>query len=131
MNTVGAGYTWTNVPRLTLDEPVGYDDFQLISGSTGVGASVSVVVGAGLSIESFTLNNVGYGFTIGEQLSIAGIPTNTGIGTTFRNAIWTVTDTQDDEFAGWVFGKLQILDDFSSEFDGRKTVFTIKEIIFH
>ena len=127
MNTVGAGYTWTNVPRLTLDEPVGYDDFQLISGSTGVGASVSVVVGAGLSIESFTLNNVGYGFTIGEQLSIAGIPTNTGIGTTFRNAIWTVTDTQDDEFAGWVFGKLQILDDFSSEFDGRKTVFTIKE----
>ena len=127
MNTVGAGYTWTNVPRLTFDDPVGYDDLQLISESTGVGASVTVEVGLGLSITSFSLNNVGYGFTIGEQLSIAGIPTNTGIGTTFRNAIWTVEETQDDEFAGWVFGKLQILDDFSDEFDGRKTVFTIKE----
>ena len=127
MNTPGVGYTWTSVPTLRFDEPVAYDDIQLISGSTGVGASVTVNVGAGLSIESFTLNNIGYGFTVGEELSIAGIPTYTGIGATFRNAIWTVTETHDDEFAGWVIGKLQVLDDFSDEFDGRKTVFTIKE----
>ena len=127
MNTVGAGYTWDDAPRITFDDPVGYDDLQLISSSTGVGASVTVEVGAGLSIQSFTLNNVGYGFTIGEELSIAGIPTYSGIGATFRNAIWTVEDTHDDEFAGWVFGKLQVLDDFSDEFDGRKTTFTLKE----
>jgi hypothetical protein len=100
---------------------------QLISSSTGVGASVSVNVGAGLSITSFDLNNIGYGFTVGEQLRIAGIPTVTSIGSTFQNAVFTVTETRDDEFAGWVFGKLQVLDDFSNEFDGRKKVFTITE----
>ena len=127
MNPVGTGYTHTDVPRITFDSPVGYDDIQLISSSTGVGASVTVDVGAGLSIRSFNLNNIGYGFTVGEQLRIAGIPTVTSIGSTFRNAVFTVTETRDDEFAGWVFGKLQVLDDFSNEFDGRKKVFTITE----
>ena len=127
MSPVGTGYTWTDVPRITFDSPVGYDDLQLISSSTGVGASVTVDVGAGLSISSFNLNNIGYGFTQGEQLRIAGIPTVTSIGSTFQNAVFTVTETRDDEFAGWVFGKLQVLDDFSNEFDGRKKVFTMTE----
>ena len=127
MDPVGTGYTHTDVPRITFDSPVGYDDLQLISSSTGVGASVTVNVGAGLSITSFDLNNIGYGFTVGEQLRIAGIPTVTSIGSTFQNAVFTVTETRDDEFAGWVFGKLQVLDDFSDEFDGRKKVFTITE----
>ena len=127
MNPVGTGYTHTDVPRITFDSPVGYDDLQLISSSTGIGASVTVNVGAGLSISSFNLNNIGYGFTQGEQLRIAGIPTVTSIGSTFKNAVFTVTETRDDEFAGWVFGKLQVLDDFSEEFDGRKKVFTMTE----
>ena len=127
MSPVGTGYTHTNVPRITFDSPVGYDDLQLISSSTGIGASVTVDVGAGLSISSFKLNNIGYGFTQGEQLRIAGIPTVTSIGSTFQNAVFTVTETRDDEFAGWVFGKLQVLDDFSDEFDGRKKVFTMTE----
>jgi len=127
MNPVGTGYTHTDVPRITFDSPVGYDDLQLISSSTGVGASVTVNVGAGLSISSFNLNNIGYGFTVGEQLRIAGIPTITSIGSTFQNAVFTVTETRDDEFSGWVFGKLQVLDDFSNEFDGRKKVFTMTE----
>ena len=84
-------------------------------------------MGAGLSISSFNLNNIGYGFTQGEQLRIAGIPTVTSIGSTFQNAVFTVTETRDDEFAGWVFGKVQVLDDFSNEFDGRKKVFTMTE----
>ena len=127
MNPVGTGYTWTNPPKLIFDSPVGYDDLQLISSSTGIGASVTVDVGAGLSITSVNLNNIGYGFTIGEQLRIAGIPTVASIGSTFTNAVFTVTDTRDDEFAGWVFGKVQVLDDFSNDFDGRKKVFTMTE----
>lgn len=127
MNTPGVGYTWTNIPRITLDAPIPYDDIRLISSSTGIGASASIVVGSGLSITSFQLNNIGYGFTVGEQLRIAGIPTVTSIGSSFANAIFTVNETRDDEFAGWVIGKLQVLDDFSSEFDGRKTTFTITE----
>jgi hypothetical protein len=127
MNTPGVGYTWTNVPVVSFDAPIPYDDIRLISSSTGIGASASIVVGSGLSITSFQLNNIGYGFTVGEQLRIAGIPTVTSIGSTFANAIFTVKETRDDEFAGWVLGKLQVLDDFSSEFNGTKTTFTITE----
>ena len=127
INTPGVGYTWTDVPQITFDEPIPYDDIQLISASTGIGASVAIQVGAGLSITRFTLNNIGYGFTAGENLTIAGIPTVTSIGSTFANAIFTVTEVRDDEFAGWVFGKLQVLDDFSDEFNGVKKTFTITE----
>jgi hypothetical protein len=127
MNTPGVGYTWTNVPKVKFDDPIPYDDIQLISASTGIGASASIQVGSGLSITSFTLDKIGYGFTVGEKLTIAGIPTVTSIGSTFANAIFTVTATKDDEFAGWVFGKLQVLDDFSDEFNGSKTTFTLTE----
>lgn len=127
MNSPGVGYTWTDVPLLQFDAPIPYDDLELISSSTGIGASVSVNVGAGLSITNFQLNNLGYGYTVGEQLRIAGIPTVTSIGSSFANAIFTVSEVQDDEFTGWVFGKLQVLDDFSDEFDGRKTTFTLRE----
>lgn len=127
MDTPGVGYTWTDVPKVRFDEPIPYDDIQLISASTGIGASASIQIGTGLSITSFTLNKIGYGFTVGENLSIAGIPTVTSIGSTFANAIFTVTETRDDEFAGWVFGKLQVLDDFSEEFNGVKKTFTLTE----
>lgn len=127
MNTPGVGYTWTDVPKLQIDEPIPYDDIQLISQSTGVGASVTVEVGFGLSIYNFTLNSIGFGFTAHEQLTIAGIPTVTSIGSTFQNAIFTVESVHDDEFAGWVFGKLQVLDDFSAEFNGSKRTFTLTE----
>ena len=129
MNNPGVGYTWTDVPTLAFDEPIAYDDLRLIphANSTGIGASVSVSVSVGQSISRFTLTNPGYGFTSGEQLTIAGIPTDRTAGSNFQPAIWTVSDVQDDEFAGWVFGKLQILDDISGEFDDKKKVFTLKE----
>ena len=129
MNTPGVGYTWTSVPSLAFDEPVAYDDLRLVphANSTGKGAYVSVSVSVGQSISRFTLTNPGYGFTTGEQLTIAGIPTDRTAGSNFQPAVWTVGDVQDDEFAGWIFGKLQILDDLSEEFDDKKKVFTLKE----
>ena len=127
INTPGVGYTWTNVPIVEIDQPIPYDDIELISSSTGVGASVSLQVGLGLSVYNFELNNLGYGYTVGEQLRIAGIPTDVGIGTTFANSIFTVQETRDDEGGGWVFGKLQVLDDFSNEFNGVKKTFSIRE----
>jgi|TARA_B100000131_G_scaffold147107_1_gene143069 hypothetical protein len=127
MNTPGVGYTFTDVPKIDFDDPVPYDDLKLVSGGTGIGASVSVTVGVGLSIISSTLNNTGYGYTVGEQLQIVGIPTDVGIGTTFRNATITIEETQNDEFAGWVFGKLQVLDNFSDQFNDKRRVFTITE----
>ena len=50
-----------------------------------------------------------------------------GIGTTFQHATFTISETQDDEFAGWVFGKMQVLDNFSHEFNDKRRVFTLTE----
>ena len=125
--TPGVGYTYTNVPLLEFDSPYGYDDIKLISANTGIGASVSIKIGIGDSISETEITNTGYGFTVGEQLTVAGIPTNFSAGTNFQPATFTVTKTSDDKFAGWVLGKFQILDDFSDEFNGSKTQFTITE----
>lgn len=127
MNTPGVGYTFTDVPKIDFDDPVPYDDLKLVSSGTGIGASVSVSVGVGLSIISSNLINTGYGYTAGETLQVVGIPTNVGIGTTFRHATFTISETQDDEFAGWVFGKMQVLDNFSHEFNDKRRVFTLTE----
>ena len=127
MNTPGVGYTFTDVPKIDFDDPVPYDDLKLVSSGTGIGASVSVSVGVGLSIISSNLVNTGYGYTAGETLQVVGIPTNVGIGTTFRHATFTISETQDDEFAGWVFGKMQVLDNFSHEFNDKRRVFTLTE----
>jgi len=127
MNTPGVGYTFTDVPKIDFDDPVPYDDLKLVSSGTGIGASVSVSVGVGLSIISSNLINTGYGYTAGEQLQVVGIPTNVGIGTTFKHATFTISETQDDEFAGWVFGKMQVLDNFSHEFNDKRRVFTLTE----
>lgn len=113
-NTQGVGYI-----------PGSYDDIALVSANTGIGASVTVTVGTGRSVGQIDLVNPGYGFTVGEVLSVVGIPTISTYGTGFTPATVTVLDTHDDEFAGWVFGKLQILDDFSDQFDGRRSVFQI------
>jgi|TARA_B100000035_G_scaffold119710_2_gene101539 hypothetical protein len=107
-------------------EPGLYDDVKLESANTGVGASISVEIGIGKSLGEFTITNPGYGYTVGETLNVVGIPTVSSIGANFQNAIFTVEDTADDEFAGWVFGKLQILDDISDQFNGRKTTFQLK-----
>jgi len=119
----GSGYTHTNVPQLVFDSPYGYDDIKLISGNTGVGASISIVVSAAGSISEPVLTNTGYGFTVGETLTISGIPTRLP----HLPATFTVTSTSDDKFAGWQLGKFQILDDFSDEFNGSKTQFTLTE----
>ena len=125
--TPGVGYTHTNVPLLEFDSPYGYDDIKLISANTGIGASISIKIGIGDSISQTEITNTGYGFTVGEQLTVAGIPTNFSAGTNFQPATFTVTETSDDKFTGWVLGKFQVLDDFSDEFNGSKTQFTITE----
>ena len=125
--TPGVGYTHTNVPLLEFDSPYAYDDIKLISGGTGIGASVSFNIGIGNSVSAPVLTNSGYGYTVGEVLTIAGIPTNFSAGSNFQNAAFTVTATSDDKFSGWSLGKFQILDDFSNEFNSSKSQFTLRE----
>ena len=107
--------------------PGQYDDIRLESASTGIGASIAVEIGVGNSISRFRLQNPGFGYTTGENLNVVGIPTISSYGSDFSAAQFTVVDTADDEFTGFVFGKLQVLDDISDQFDSRKKIFTLKE----
>ena len=125
--TPGVGYTYTNVPLLEFDSPYAYDDLKLISTGTGIGASISIGIGIGDSVSEPQITNTGYGYTVGEVLTIAGIPTNFSAGTNFIPAAFTVTATSDDKFSGWTLGKFQILDNFSNEFNSSKTQFTLRE----
>ena len=107
--------------------PGQYDDIRLESASPGIGASIAVEIGVGNSISRFRLQNPGFGYTTGENLNVVGIPTISSYGSDFSAAQFTVVDTADDEFTGFVFGKLQVLDDISDQFDSRKKIFTLKE----
>ena len=107
--------------------PGQYDDIRLESASTGIGASIAVEIGVGNSFSRFRLQNPGFGYTTGENLNVEGIPTISSYGSDFSAAQFTVVDTADDEFTGFVFGKLQVLDDISDQFDSRKKIFTLKE----
>lgn len=125
----GTGYTWANgkEPEPVFEFPLPYDDMALEGSLTGVGASVVAVVGIGSSVQDFRLSNSGYNYRIGDELTVVGLNTDSNIGVGFEPFKLTVTDIQDDTFAGWTPGKLKLLDDLSGEFDGGTRIFTLKE----
>ena len=65
--------------KCEFDAPVPYDDLQLISSSTGIGASVSVTINDAKQLDKFNLGNIGFGYTFREECTIAGIPTTPGL----------------------------------------------------
>jgi hypothetical protein len=125
----GTGYTWANgkEPEPVFQFPLPYDDMSLEGSLTGIGASVVATVGIGSSVNDFKLSNLGYNYRVGDELTIVGMKTDSNAGADFIPFKLTVTDVQDDTFAGWTPGKLKLLDDLSSEFDGGSRIFTLKE----
>ncbi|MEC8551392.1 MAG: hypothetical protein VXY93_12930, partial [Pseudomonadota bacterium] len=126
INNVGAGYTNTGISTglnfITVDPPSPYKNIPLTGGS-GSGASIDVVVGTGGSIISFDMANRGIGYEIGDNLQLSTIPFQVGIGTSVFNI--TVKNKYQDKFAGWCFGQLLELDDFSFQFNGFRKTFLI------
>ncbi len=118
----GSGYTTSNIPTLTIDEPSPYIDIPLTGGS-GSNATMDVVVGTGGSIISFDINNRGMGYEVGEELTLSGLPVQAGIGTTAFTL--TIENEYKDKFASWNFGKFLEMDDFSELFNGFKKTFLI------
>ena len=115
-----------------FDEPLSYTNIPLsyssdsVSG-VGSGASVDVVVGQGSSIVDFTISNTGYGFGIGEILTLP-IGGSTGIPTTssYKEFQLTIDEIFTDEFTGWSLGTLQPLDTPQDEFDSDTRTFQLK-----
>ena len=126
INSVGSGYTNTGISTglnfITVSPPSPYKDIPLTGGS-GSGASIDVVVGTGGSIISFDMANRGFGYEIGDNLELSTIPFQVGIGTSAFNI--TVKNRYQDKFAGWCFGQLLELDDFSIQFNGFRKSFLI------
>jgi hypothetical protein len=130
----GTGYTSTNPPKIVIDSPLNYENIPLIydSRNSGIGteATVDVVVGYGNSVIDFTLVNSGYGYTVGNILTVkvggtTGIPTYTSLS--YKPFNLYVNETFNDKFNAWYPGQFVVLDDFDGEFDGFKKTFSLKE----
>ena len=66
----GSGFSQSSPPDLEFEKPLNYENMRLVGSSTGIGASVSVRVGAASSIISFQITNFGYNYKIDDVLTI-------------------------------------------------------------
>ena len=117
---------------VVIDEPLSYTNIPLVysgSASAGVGtyATADIIVGQGSSVISFSINNSGYRYGVGETLTVSsggtlGIPTTSD----FDEFQLTVQDIFTDEFNGWSMGMLQTLDNVDHLFDSKRVNFPIK-----
>ena len=133
-NGGGSGFSSATPPDLEFDLPINYENLKLVGSSTGIGASVSVRVGAATSIISFQITNFGYNYKIDDVLTLetggnAGIPTDASAGSTFQTFQLTVLDTFNDSFAGFTFGELEKLNSFDDQFDGTRRSFNLTKTI--
>ena len=131
-NGGGSGFSSATPPTLEFEKPLNYADMRLVGSSTGIGASVSVRVGAASSIISFEITNFGYNYRIGDVLTIeeggqAGILTDAN--KVVQDFELTVLDTFNDSFAGFTFGELEKLNSFEDQFDGNRKSFNLTKTI--
>jgi hypothetical protein len=129
----GIGYTSTNPPIVVFDSPLPYYNIPLIysslSSGIGTGAKVNIIVGQGSSVINFEISNYGFGYQIGDILTInvggsIGIPTNTSL--LFKEFNLTIDQIYNDTFYGWSVGTLQVLDSVENLIDGNRRLFPIK-----
>jgi hypothetical protein len=130
----GAGYTSSNPPEVVFDDPIGYTNIPLIYSSQsqpGIGtqATIDIVVGKGTNVIDFNINNFGYGYNVGDILTIS-TSENVGIPTISNNDLFTefqilVDETYNVDFSGWSMGQFEVLDNLDSRFNGRNKNFQI------
>jgi hypothetical protein len=129
----GTGYSSTNPPIVVFDSPLPYYNIPLIysslSSGIGTGAKVNIIVGQGSSVINFEISNYGFGYQIGDILTInvggsIGIPTNTSLP--FKEFNLTIDQIYNDTFYGWSVGTLQVLDSVENLIDGNRKLFPIK-----
>ena len=117
---------------VVFDFPLSYEDMPLVyaNGQSGFGTAgrVDVQVGQGSSVIDFEITNTGYGYGVGDILTVptggtTGIPLTSG----FQEFQLTVTEEFTDEFTGWSIGTLDMLDNFDNKFDGSTQAFRISK----
>ena len=118
----GAGYSSQFPPVIKVGIATGYTNLS-VTGGSGNGLRLDARVGSSGSIIDFNITNRGFSYKNGEVLTVQGIPFRAGVSTSPFTL--TVKSTIDDKFAGFSFGQLVPLDDFSSEFNGIKKSFLL------
>ena len=120
--------------KVVIDDPLSYSDMQLIHSTSSPGfagseARADIVVSQGSTVMDFKITNTGYGYGVGEILTLsltgsAGIPTTSSFVDTQEFRI-TINDISSDNFSGWSVGSLQVLDSFQNLFDGSRRTFPL------
>ena len=118
----GSGYNAQFPPVIKVGIATGYTNLS-VTGGSGNGLKVDARVGSSGSIIDFNITDRGFSYKNGEVLTVQGIPFRAGVSTSPFTL--TVKSTIDDKFAGFSFGQLVPLDDFSSEFNGVKKSFLL------
>ena len=128
--TAGSGYTATSPPAVLITPPGPYKRIPLVnfSGSgNGSGATIDVTIGVGGTVTTFEMADDGIGYEVGDVLELSGMEFTAGVSTLpFRIE---VESRHQDKFAGWAFGQLLELDDFSNEFNGVRKDFYITRTV--
>jgi hypothetical protein len=125
----GTGYTTAAKPTINIPIPPNYSNLGVaytggFSGS-GEGAKVSVIVSNGSSITGFNLDDVGYGYKVGEILKVVGITTNPSVGVGFSEFRMTVLETFTDKFGGFYPGQFVRINSLAPFFTGKKRKFLL------
>jgi len=140
ITNVASGYTSSNPPNVVIDDPLSYSNIPLVyqtdgleTPSSGIGteAKIDLVVGFGSDVIDFSISNTGFGYGNKQFLTVptggpTGIPTNPTLGGDFERFTIQIKKLYSDKFAGWSIGQLQPIDNFSDQFDGRKTDFQLE-----
>lgn len=119
-------YTGIATPIITIDPPLSYENMEVSGSVSGIGAKVSLKISDSGGIDNFKFTNFGYGYKVGEVLSIDGI---VGYSTQISSDELQIKiiEVGKDTFSAWNIGKLRKLDDLSSLANGNRKTFTIKE----
>ena len=125
--SIGSTYLPSDpTPVIKIDPPIPYSNVELSGLSNGVGAKASLIVNDDGTISKLTLTNPGYGYTVGEVLTIPSIVgTSTQISS--ERIEFTVLSVGKDTFSAWNIGNLRKLDDLSQFANGTRRTFNIKE----
>ena len=131
INNGGSGYASTSIVK--VEPPLNYVSLPLVyssvSSGVGTGGKVDLIVSIGSSVTQYFVKDVGSGYKPGEILTVAGIHTVAGVGSTFQEFRLTVDRVFTNDLMGWTFGKLKVIKDISSSFNGIKKKFDLIDVL--
>jgi hypothetical protein len=123
----GSGFT--TPPQIIIDRPIGYYNIPLVYSSIssvgiGTSATVDLYVDQEGNIKNFEISNTGYGYQVGEILTV-GIPTDSTVP--FSEFRLTIQEVDYDEFSSWTFGELELFDPIDNYFNGVRKKFRLRK----